>query len=213
MNERNEELGYSSHDQMIHELEKYRVDLTKYDYIKNVLSVNDIAKMLAYVAPSKSRSYYARQIRGWAQRGLLMPHSKHGVGATASRIFSQDDIYRARLLSHLTMLGFSPQIMIYCVYALESIAERMTHEEVKQNFKNHMEGKGRIKKNAFDKVRDHEKVFLIILIDANGDYIRAYPCDEVNVLGYVDVATTQIINLSYLFGPIVSLEQRESHST
>jgi len=213
MNERNEELGYSSHDQMIRELERARIDLTKYDYIKNVLSVNDIAKTLAYVAPSKSRSYYARQIRGWAQRGLLMPHSKHGVGATASRIFSQDDVFRARLLSHLTMLGFTPQIMIRCVYALEGVAERMSHEEVNQNFKSHMERKGRIRKNAFDKVRDHEKVFLIVLIDANGYYIRAYPCDEVDVLGDFEVATTQLINLSYLFGPIVSLEQRESHST
>ena len=112
-------------------------------------TVHTLARAIRSAGVRKSRAYLERQIRGWAQRGLLESSETKGHGPTASRIFDADAAYRARLLSFLTGLGMSPEKMRPVADALEDDTE----------------GESPLKR-----VRRHERVYMCVYITEGGEY-------------------------------------------
>jgi hypothetical protein len=155
-------------------------------------TVNHLAIRLESVG-SKPKSYYARQIRNWAYRGLLHSESLIGSGRTAGRLFDETAIYRARLLSCLTGLGMKPDQMMPFSQLLE--------------FADSIEDK-----RVVDHVRSGERIYIMCSFNEDGDHlfsdIRKGPCSFGSNDDNVDTGAPSavIIDLKKLFDPIIRLE-------
>jgi len=152
--------------------------------------VDDLARRLAEAVPgTKTRQYFARQIRGWAQRGLLESPELRGHGPTAARVFDADALYRARLLSFLTSIGMKPEQMQPIVDALTSYPDGDA---------------------PLLRVRRGENVYLVVMLDDLGQYRVVDAPSEPTVIGEAFAPAALVIGLRELFGKLVDAERREA---
>jgi hypothetical protein len=73
------------------------------------LTFGEAAELFAALEPELPATYFARQLRNLAQRGLLTPVTYRGSGRTAAALLDEQQICRARLLSVLARNGLQPE--------------------------------------------------------------------------------------------------------
>ena len=155
---------------------------------RRTLSVDDVARRLHKAFKGATKGYYARQIRGWAQRGLVDHILLAGTGRTAGRMFDADAPYRAALLSYLTALGMKPDQMRPFVGMLDNNA---------------------FQPKPLDRVRANDATFMVVELDDAGEYfcggIQAAPAP----FGFARAPAALVVDLRELFSPLVSLEREE----
>jgi hypothetical protein len=72
------------------------------------ISIGVVADRFSALEPLLPAGYFARQLRGLAQKGLLAPVGRKGSGRTAAALLDEEQVCRARLLSALARLGLQP---------------------------------------------------------------------------------------------------------
>ena len=72
------------------------------------LSISEISEQLARIdgLDEETMAYLHRQIRNWANHGLIVPVGARGYGRTAAALFDGTALGKCRILSVLTDLGF-----------------------------------------------------------------------------------------------------------
>ena len=72
------------------------------------LSISEISEQLARIdgLDEEAKAYLHRQIRNWANQGLIVPVGARGYGRTAAALFDETALGKCRIFSVLTDLGF-----------------------------------------------------------------------------------------------------------
>ncbi len=72
------------------------------------LSISEISEQLARIdgLDEEAKAYLHRQIRNWANHGLIVPVGARGYGRTAAALFDGTALGKCRIFSVLTDLGF-----------------------------------------------------------------------------------------------------------
>lgn len=73
----------------------------------SVMTIGEMAEILARIEQRHSAGYIARQLRTFVQRGALMPTDYRGEGRTAAAVFDFRGLCAARMLTVLNRLGLS----------------------------------------------------------------------------------------------------------
>jgi hypothetical protein len=73
------------------------------------LTIGEGAELLEKVEIDLPANYFARQLRGFVQRGLLGNLDYRGHGRTAAALLGEHEICLARLLSVMSRIGLQPE--------------------------------------------------------------------------------------------------------
>jgi hypothetical protein len=80
-------------------------------YPKHMLTIGEVAELLAQAEPQLPSSYFAGQIRHYVRLGLVRPPLYRGPGRTSAALLGEYQICAAYLLSALTRVGLRPELL------------------------------------------------------------------------------------------------------
>jgi hypothetical protein len=88
------------------------------------LTVGKAADLLQRLEPDTPADYFARQLRGFVQRGLLEPAEHRGSGRTAAALLGPRELCIARVLSVLSRLGMPLEMLRSAAAGFEYVEGR-----------------------------------------------------------------------------------------